>query len=223
MFEDKPESDGTITDIDGNVYHVVNIGNQVWMVENLKTTRYRNGDSIPNVTDHTIWIPLNSGAYGNYNNDSSNADSYGRLYNWYAVADYRCIAPEGWHIPTDAEWIVLTDYLSNNGHGYAGNWSDIAKSMAASTGWPISQYPGSVGNDQARNNHSGFTALPGGFRNLNGLFGYMDLHGAWWSASEHYTYCAWYRYIFFGYNRVYRYSNYKANGFSVRCVKDGCN
>ena len=101
----------TVTDIDGNAYHTVAIGKQVWLVENLKVTRYRNGDQIPNVSDNKQWCNLTTGAYCNYNNDANNVTTYGRLYNWYAVHDIRNIAPKGWHVATDVEWKILTDYL----------------------------------------------------------------------------------------------------------------
>ena len=97
----------TITDIDGNVYEIIKIGNQWWMAENLKVTRYSNGDAIPNITDGSEWTNLTTGAYCVYNNENNNNSTYGLLYNWYAIADGRNIAPEGWHIPTDAEWKEL--------------------------------------------------------------------------------------------------------------------
>ncbi len=101
----------TVTDIDGNVYRTVKIGTQVWMAENLKTTKYRNGDPIANVTNGASWKALTTGAYCWYNNDAENKVTYGGLYNWFVVADSRKIAPTGWHVPTDAEWTVLTDFL----------------------------------------------------------------------------------------------------------------
>src|SRR5665648_943598 len=110
-----PTPSGTVTDIDGNVYKTVTIGTQVWMAENLKTTKYRNGDPIPNITDATAWTNLTTGAYCNNNNDANYATTYGRLYNWYAVNDIRNIAPAGWHIPTKAEWTTLTTYLGGQG------------------------------------------------------------------------------------------------------------
>ena len=97
----------TVTDIDGNVYHFETIGTQVWMVENLKTTKYRDGTSIPNVTINSAWSSLTTGAYCDYSNTSSNSDVYGRMYNWYAINDTHHICPAGWHIPTDAEWTTL--------------------------------------------------------------------------------------------------------------------
>ena len=103
-----------VTDVDGNRYTTVKIGTQVWMVENLKVTRYRNGDPIPNVTDNNSWNVLTTDAYCNYNNDTANVSAYGRLYNWYAVNDNRKIAPTGWHVPSDEEWATLGDFLGGN-------------------------------------------------------------------------------------------------------------
>ena len=108
----------TVTDIDGNVYRTVKIGTQVWMAEKLKTTRYRNGDPIPNVTDNPQWISLKTGALCWYKNDEANKATYGSLYNWFAVADSRNIAPVGWHVPSDEEWTTLTTCLG--GEFFAG-------------------------------------------------------------------------------------------------------
>jgi len=107
-----------VTDIDGNVYTTIKISSQWWMAENLKVTHYRNGDSIPNVIDSSAWMGLNTGAYCNYDNDTSHVAVYGRLYNWYTVNNNRNIAPTGWHLPTDAEWQTLIDYLG--GELFAG-------------------------------------------------------------------------------------------------------
>lgn len=94
---------GTVTDIDGNVYQTIKIGNQWWMAKNLKVTHYRNGEAIPNITNDSEWINLSTGAYCAYNNDNGNIATYGLLYNWYTVVDSRNIAPSGWHVPTDDE------------------------------------------------------------------------------------------------------------------------
>jgi len=211
----------TVTDIDGNVYKTITIGTQVWMAENLKTTKYRNGTSIPNVTTgNDAWLTLTSGAYCNYNNDANNATTYGRLYNWYAVNTGN-LAPTGWHVPTDAEWTTLTTYLTNNGFGYQGSGSDIAKSLASTSGWISSSiYADSPANDQTSNNSSGFTALPGGKREGNGTFYFIGDLGYWWSSTEFSTDYAWYRYLHYDYGYVYRLSDYKGLGFAVRCVRD---
>ena len=153
-----PET-GTVTDIDGNTYQTVKIGDQWWMAENLKVTCYRNGDAIPNITDGTTWASLSTGAYCEYNNDINNVATYGRLYNWYAVTDSRNIAPAGWHVPSDAEWKQLEMYLG------------MSQSEADATGWRGTDEGGKlkeVGTmhwnspNTGATNESGFTALPGG-------------------------------------------------------------
>lgn len=109
--DDNNNNGSTVKDIDGNVYHTIVIGTQTWMLENLKTTKYSNGDPIPNITDSLTWVSLETGAYCNYNNDENNSVIYGRLYNWYSVNDSRKLAPVGWHVPNDSEWRTLTDFL----------------------------------------------------------------------------------------------------------------
>lgn len=143
---------GTMTDQDGNVYKTVTIGAQTWMAENLRTTKYRDGTAIPNVTDNTAWTDLTTGAYCNYNNTTS-ADTiatYGRLYNWYAATNSRNIAPTGWHVPTEAEWRTLIYYLG--GFSVAGG-----KMKETGTAHWLSPNTGAT-------NESGFTALPSGIR-----------------------------------------------------------
>jgi len=156
---------GSMTDIDGNTYKTVTIGTQTWMAENLKVTKYNDGTNIPNVTDDTEWGNLTTGAYCNYNNDQSNVATYGRLYNWYAVNTGK-LCPTGWHVPSDAEWTTLEDYLIANGYNYDGTTIDnkIAKAMASSSGWESYSEVGVIGNDDypEKQNASGFTALPGG-------------------------------------------------------------
>jgi len=219
-----------IKDIDGNVYKGVTIGTQVWMAENLKTTKYNDGTPIPNITDNTAWAALTTGAYSDYNNTPSNSTTYGRLYNWYAVDNNAAtkvasnggknVCPTGWHIPSDIEWTTLTDYLTNNGYGYEGSGVDIAKSMAATSGWTSFGTPGTVGNDQASNNSSGFTALPGGYRYFNGTFGLIGNYGYWWSATESGASSAWGRNLTYNNVGVSSYGSYEKYGFSVRCVRD---
>ena len=116
--DDTPPVPETVTDIDGNTYQTVKIGNQVWMAENLKVTHYRSGDAIPNVTDNTDWILLTTSAYCNYDNNVDNVATYGRLYNWYAVNDSHNIAPVDWHVPTYAELQTLVDFLDCNVSGF---------------------------------------------------------------------------------------------------------
>src|SRR4030066_2563083 len=172
------EEAGTVTNIDGNVYHTVIIGTQVWMVENLKVTHYRNGDSIPNVSDGTEWGSLKTGAYCNYNNDPNNIDTYGRLYNWYVVIDRRKICPAGWHGPPFKDWGFLEGDLG--GVPIAGGKmkeEGIAHWKSPNTG---------------ATNESGFTALPGGYRRFDGIFHYLGGYGYWWSTREYNDSSAWY-------------------------------
>ncbi len=196
-----------VTDIDGNIYNTVIIGSQVWMAENLRTTHYRNGDSIPNVTDNSKWSKLKSGAYCNYNNDINISKTYGKLYNWYAVNDKRNLAPAGWHVPTDSEWTILSTYLG--GENIAG----AKLKEIGTTHWNSPN----VGAD----NSSGFLALPGGGRYLDGRFLDFGTSGNWWTATASVSPQAWYRYLHCDYTRITRddYGSWNV-GNSIRCVKD---
>jgi uncharacterized protein (TIGR02145 family)/uncharacterized repeat protein (TIGR02543 family) len=196
-----------ITDIDGNIYTEVTIGTQVWLVENLKTTRYRDGTAIARVTDPAEWEALSTTGYCWYNNDSSmyNAD-YGILYNWYAVSDARQIAPAGWHIPTDAEWSTIEAYLG--GSSVAGG-----KLKEAGTAHWNSPNTGAT-------NESGFSAFPGGYRFVDGPFYSVGSLGNWWSATEYGAADAWFRGLLYNYSDLYRSDGNKGLGFSVRCVRD---
>ena len=130
------------------------------------------------------------------------------------------ICPQGWHLPSDAEWTVLTDYLTNNGYGYGGSGSDIGKSMASTTGWTSSLANGYIGNDQTTNNSSGFTALPGGNRNGIGDFDYLGCYATFWSSSEFDASGAWGRYLYYGNDGVGRDVHYRYGGFSARCLQN---
>src|ERR1035437_1381020 len=220
-----------VYDVDGNSYNTVSVGNQVWMAGNLKTTKYNDGTAIPIVTDNTAWNALPTGAYCWYLNDATTYKAtYGSLYNWYAVDNNAAtkmasnggknVCPTGWHIPTDAEWTTLTDYLTNNGYGYAGSGSDIAKSMAATSGWITDPTAGDVGNDQASNNSSGFTALPGGYRYLSGPYNYIGAYGFWWSSTESSTTYAWYRDMTSNDPSVGRHNTEVQDGLAVSCIND---
>ena len=192
-----------VTDIDGNVYNVVSIGNQCWMKENLKVTHYKNGDVIPQVQDKQAWAKLTTGAWCYYNNDASNGTKYSKLYNWYAVHDPRGLAPNGYHIPTDEEWKKLTDYL--------GGESGAGTKMKSTSGW---------NNNGNGTNSSGFSGLPGGYRNYNGAFYYIGIYGFWWSSTEIFNLNAWTRYLNYNSGYVGRGNYGKERGFSVRCLRD---
>lgn len=220
---DNESPSNTITDIDGNVYHTVTIGTQVWLVENLKTTRYNDGSAIPLETEASSWAVLITPAYCWYNNDINNKNTYGALYNWYVVNTGK-LAPAGWHVPTDAEWEILENYLIANGYNYDGSASGnkIAKSLASATGWQASDVVGAPGNNDYPTyvNKSGFTAVPAGYRNLEGLFVRRGYSGDTWSASDYNTDQAWQWDIDNDFNSTSREPYYKKVGFAVRCLKD---
>jgi uncharacterized protein (TIGR02145 family) len=194
-----------VTDANGNTYQSVIIGTQEWMTENLRTTKYSDGTAIPNVTSASQWVNLSTGAWCNYNNSSSKDATYGKLYNWYAVNTSK-LCPTGWHLPTDAEWTVLTDYLAADGHnGTQGT------ALKATSGWY---------SDNGTDDY-GFLGLPGGLRNSNnGNFYNIGNDGYWWSSSQIYTYYAWSRNLDASNDNVYRSSYTKDYGFSVRCLRD---
>ena len=200
----KDDDKSSVTDIDGNVYRTITIGTQTWMVENLKVTRYRNGDALPNVTNGTEWNNLTTGAYCDYENTASNSTVYGKLYNWHAVFDSRNIAPTGWHVASDAEWTTLTTFLG--GEDVAGG-----KLKEKGTAHWLSPNYGAT-------NETGFSALPGGNYN-GGSYNDLGSNGYWWSSTE-YSSSAWNRYMNNTHGEVYRTSNNQSVGFSVRCVRD---
>lgn len=200
------KSSSTVFDIEGNVYHTVTIDKQVWMVENLKTTKYRDGTNIPNVTDNTAWVSLSTPGYCWYKNDSNNKNTYGALYDWYTVITGK-LCPTGWHVPTDDEWTTLTNYLG--GLSVAGG--NLKETGTAH--WAIP--------NTGATNKSGFSALPGGDRLYgDGTFNGIGEYGCWWSAEEFAGPLAIQRFLFNNSSKVLRGSSYKTYGFSVRCVKD---
>jgi uncharacterized protein (TIGR02145 family) len=160
-----------IKDKDGNYYTEVKIGNQYWMVENFRCTKYNDGTAIPNVTDDNKWQNLTSGAYCFYDNSTNTAfrEKFGALYNGYAVASGK-IAPVGWRIPTEDDWTTLQNFLIEYGYNYDGSIDSnkIAKSLAAKTDWENSTRLGAIGNNLSQNNRSNFSALPSGSRHPDG-------------------------------------------------------
>jgi uncharacterized protein (TIGR02145 family) len=203
---DNNNNKGIVTDIDGNVYHTVTIGTQVWLVENLKVTKYRNGDPIPSITGNSAWYNLTTCAYCIYEDNISIANTYGYLYNWYAVNDNRKIAPMGWHIPTDEEWTTLITYLG--GDSVAGG----KLKEAGTTHWHSP--------NEGATNMTGFKALPGGYRLGGGSFTLIEGGGYWWSATEEDANYAKGLEMLYGYKSVFSYIGPKGFGLSVRCIKD---
>lgn len=209
--------DGTVTDIDGNIYLCVKIGNQWWMAENLKVTHYRNGDAIPQVMDNGTWTSTTGGAYCAYNNDNGNVATYGLLYNWYAAADSRNIAPAGWHVPKDGEWKELEMYLGMSlseadAIGWRGTDEGGKLKEAGTTHWS-SPSTGAT-------NSSGFTALPSGYRS-NGIFYDIGEGAGYWTSTPYSNSWTYYRHLSYISSQVHRgYGGVKQDGNSIRCVRD---
>ena len=198
---------GTVIDYEGNVYNTIQIGRQEWMTENLKSTKYRDGTSIPYKIDDNEWSSLITDAYCWYLNDPvSYKATYGALYNWYAVNTGK-LCPTGWHVPIRADWLTLIDYLGGLDLAY-----DKLKSIYGWTGYQASN----------GNNNSGFAALPGGYRGFSGNSINMGTSGNWWSATSYDSDNVWYFFIFSGGSNFLdiETTNYKFFGYSVRCVKD---
>lgn len=210
-------------DHDGNVYKTVKIGDQVWTAENLRTTKYNDGSAIPHITDNAAWESDTSEGYCFYNNttDADSIKKFGALYNW-RVIDTKKLAPQGWHVSTDAEWTEFVDYLTANGYNWDGSTTGekVAKSLASQTDWLTDSGDGSVGNDMSLNNKSGFSAFPAGGRFANGIFFNMGNESNWWHATEVDTAFALYRLIRYDGDYVYRSMTGKSMGFPVRLVKD---
>ena len=199
-----------ITDAESNSYKTVTIGTQQWMAENLKVSKYSDGTTIPNITDNTQWQNNTTGAWAYFNNDAANNAKYGKLYNWYAVSKTsngnKNVCPTGWHVPTDAEWTVLTDYLG--GESVAGG----KLKEVGTTRW-------SSPNTDATNT-SLFTGLPGVYRNFNGNYSNFGSFGNWWSSTEYSTSYAWFRGLNYFSGIAVRSYDSKGNGLSVRCLRD---
>lgn len=228
-----PLDETTVKDIDGNVYKTITIGTQTWMAENLRTTRYNDSTLIP------LPFARSSAIFGpfvctyRYTTNSDTIKTYGRLYNWLTLNTGK-LCPKGWHIPSDAEWTTLTNYLTANGYNYDGSTAAnpaqgttpenrIGKALASTLGWLSSAIEGSVGNSDFpdKQNTTGFTALPAGARTDVGAFIQMGVGGFWWTSTENSsnTNNAYGRSLL---NSYYSLNSGVANkmcGFSVRCVK----
>jgi uncharacterized protein (TIGR02145 family) len=201
---------GTISDVEGNVYNIMRIGTQTWMVENLKTTRFNDNTAIPLVSDNAEWEELSTPGYCWYNNIPSLYKlNFGALYNFFVIDNARNggknLCPTGWHVPTNAEWTTIATFLG--GDSIAGG-----KMKETITLW-LSPNTGAT-------NESGFTALPGGGRYYNGIFDGTGSNGCWWSSTELLTSSARGRFLYYDYRLIYSGSGSKRDGFSVRCLKD---
>lgn len=209
------ENTGTVTDIDGNIYNTIQIGDQTWMAENLKVTHYRNGDPIPYLAEGTEWANLTDGAYCSYDNDDSNINTYGLLYNWYTVDDNRKLAPEGWRVPSDEEWKELMIYL-----GMSQNQADCNGACGTDEGIKLKSESGWSNNGNGTN-ESGFSALPGGYRHFEDYFYGLGTHAFYWTSTKYDNASAWKRALLDMDGSIYRTSNNKTYGFSIRCIMGG--
>jgi uncharacterized protein (TIGR02145 family) len=208
---------GTVTDVDGNTYKTVKIGDQWWMAENLKVTHYRNGDVIPNITNNITWTNLSTGACCGYNNNADSVSIYGRLYNWYAVSDTRNIAPEGWHVPSENEWKQLEMYL-----GMSQSDADKSGARGTNEGGKLKETGTAHWHspNTGATNESGFSALAGGGRvGWTMIFMDMGIKASFW-CSKYDIYFAWFRYMNYKSSKVIRDITPVQEGLSVRCLKD---
>ncbi|MDD3876572.1 MAG: FISUMP domain-containing protein [Bacteroidales bacterium] len=211
LVDDTPELPTSVTDADGNVYAAVTIGTQVWMAQNLKTTKYSNGTAIPHVSDNTQWNSLTTAAYCIHDNNVSNVAIYGLLYNHFAV-DTSILCPTGWKVPSDAEWYQMEHFVDpsvNDPNIIDDRGVNLGQKLKATSGWNQ--------NGNGTDNF-GFKALPGGTRSLLGSFHYVGDYGYWWTASEFNQYNAYGRSMFWNNLKVRRDNFPKNNAFSVRCI-----
>jgi uncharacterized protein (TIGR02145 family) len=189
------------------------------MAENLKVSHYNDGSEIPTGYSNSEWGWLDMGAYAVYDDDPANIEVYGNLYNWYAVDDERGLCPDGWHVPSDEEFMELEMYLG------------MSEEEANSTEWRGTDEGSKLaGNADLWNNGilennsefgtSGFSAFPAGYRSTNGFYYDIDYRSYFWSSSEFNSYKAWYRYLFYSNSNVSRFTNFKHYGFSIRCLGD---
>lgn len=204
----------TLKDNDGNSYKTVQIGNQCWTAQDLRTASYQDGSSIPNVTEDIEWTGLTNGAWAYYANDDLNSDINGKLYNWFAATDSRGICPTGWKVPSDDNWKALEIELGMteeeaNSEEWRGDNKNIGGKMKDINSW----------SGENVTNESGFSAIPAGSRTNNGTFS-ASYSATWWSSSELNENTAWQRLLFNDHNHVYRGSSTKSFGFPIRCMLD---
>lgn len=195
-----------VTDIDGNEYNTVKISKQIWMVNNLKTTNFNDSTPIPMITDVDEWADLFTSGFCWYDNEEASfKPSYGALYNGFAASTGK-LCPNGWHIPSNEEWIALTTYLGSETE--AGD-----RLKESGTNFWVSPNTGAT-------NESGFTALPGGLRYHDGQFHDFGFSGYWWTSTEYSESRAFFIFMDYQSSDVFRFDNLKKIGFSVRCIKD---
>ncbi|CAD0002849.1 fibrobacter succinogenes major paralogous domain-containing protein [Flavobacterium salmonis] len=195
----------TVEDLDGNIYHTTKIGKQTWMVENLKVTRFNNGDSIKKITSNKDWKKIEQAGYSFYNNDIAFVKEYGFLYNYNCLKDIRRIAPKGWRIPTEEDLRELESFINSNSIG-------IFLKEKGNTHWLPSNAVG--------NNATGFNALPGGYRDEKGAFYMLKSNGYYWTTNGSFEFYNWSDRMFQAFADVRRDSVFKRYGFSIKCIKE---
>ncbi len=204
--ENKLAADTKLSGVKEISSKTVSIGSVEWMLENLNVSTYRNGDPIKHAKTPEEWakcLKKKEGCWCYYENDESNGQKYGKLYNWYAVNDSRGLAPKGWHIPSEAEWDQLVESL--------GGKEEAGKKMKSNIDWTESCNA---------TNSSGFFGLPSGFRSSEGKFFFKDSYALWWSSSSYKDNTAWYMYLYCNLDFAVKYYYSKGDGFSIRCIKD---
>ena len=217
---------GTVTDADGNEYKTVLLGSQCWMAENLRTTHYSDGTSIPQGSSESS----TTGYWYYPDGNSGNKRTYGLLYNWAAVMNgssssernpsgVQGICPTGWHVPSDAEWTQLENYVSSQSkYRCGGDAKNIAKALASTKGWHGSSSTCAVGKNRSTNNATGFSAVPAGYYGYSYIL--FGCHAGFWSATQDNSNNAYDRALTYDYTLVYRDNSLKDLGFSVRCLRD---
>ena len=226
QIDDLDTSSGSITDQDGNTYDYLTYGDQVWTVENAEMVTYRDGTEIPQVADNTEWQNLTTGAWCYYDNDPTK----GKLYNWYAVAGIhdndentpnKEFAPEGWHVPSSAEWTELENYLIANGYNYDDTTTEnkIAKAMASKSGWTTWTGEGAIGNDLSLNNSSGFNAVPGGSI-LGDVFSGYGSEARFWTSTYFGSNNLYHKRMDYRFSHIYSHNEGATLASSIRFVKD---
>jgi len=210
-------STNILTDIDGNSYNTVTLGTNKWMKENLKTTKYSNGDLIPN-PNSSAWSGITSAAWCYYDNNASNNAVYGKLYNFFVVEDTKNVCPTGWHVPTDAEWKALEMYLGMTQiQADAELWRGTNQGSILSG--TASLWQAGILKSNAQFGTSGFNAIPAGFRYISGVFGYLGTASFFWTSTVTDGSNSVVRNLYFENTDVLRYSDFKTGGRSIRCVK----
>lgn len=209
--------ENTVKDFDGNVYNIIAIGKQFWMKENLRTKKYTDGTPIPTGLNDDQWKCDTIGAYSMYDNNATNDSVFGKLYNWYAVADPRGLCPTGWHVPSDKDWNEMIKAIDPTANTFCSACTQSTTAGGAMKEIKVSNW---ASPNEGASNSSGFSGLPGGCRDYDGKYLELGAQGHWWTATQASNLDAYFFYLDFNSSNINRLNYFKANGQSVRCVKD---